>query len=88
MACKICGGTVAEHEGRQHQYTETPGDLKGPEKPQQPPVVMRMGGAQTNEAQAMNRMLEVLVGRGLLESEDAFYVATGTKLSGKEGSDG
>lgn len=72
--CTICGGSIEEHQGSRHAYTTTPGDLKVPEtpKPNQSP---RLNGAQTNEAQAIGRLLEILAQKNILSLQEAIYVA-------------
>ena len=79
VPCAICGGTRQEHEGRAHAYTTQAGDLKVPKDPPAAPQMVRLGGAMTNEAQSMNRLLEVLLLSGKLTHEEALYVATGLK---------
>lgn len=71
--CAICGGTEAEHKGRQHAYTEKSGDLRTmeekPKNGQLPPVT---------QAQ-LNRLTEVLLQNGLLTPKQGLYVLLGAK---------
>jgi len=80
--CVICGGSREEHAGRQHAFTLQEGDLRTPKAEPARPQVVRLGGAATNEAQAMNRMIEVLLSKGAISAGEALYVATGVRSEG------
>jgi hypothetical protein len=76
--CTICGGSKAEHENSIHAYSEKWGDLATPEQRrqgQQQPMMVKLPGAQTNEAGAIGRLVEVLLEKGLLNTGEALYVA-------------
>lgn len=88
MKCAVCGGTKEEHGSDiRHAFTITPGELLTPEQRARQqggqqgmaPQVVRLGGAQTNEALALNRLLETLLGKEVINAEEALYVVTGMK---------
>lgn len=90
--CTICNGTEAEHAGLRHAFTtEEGGLLETPDQKRQragevspmavqPGQVIRLAGAPTNEATAMNRLIEVLMEKGLITMAEGFYIATGNRV--------
>lgn len=86
--CTACSGKKSEHfdgEGKpitRHMFTEREGELQtreAAEKNQQQqlsgPSVIRLPGAQTNEAGAIGRLCEVLLENNMMSTAQALYVA-------------
>lgn len=82
--CSACGGAREEHGPglTQHVFTLRDGELKSHDQVEresrqssQGPVAIRLPGAQTNEAGAIGRLVEVLRDKGLLSDAEALYVA-------------
>lgn len=85
--CGICKGKKSEHGPGKTQHVYSPeGQLKthkqeeAEQQRQAGPQLIRLPGAQTNEAGAIGRLCEVLMDNGLMSQEQALYVAgMGTK---------
>lgn len=83
--CAVCRGAKEEHgPGKtQHVYTTDPGQLMTSRQQeqqmrqlqQQQPMAIRLPGAQTNEAQAVGRLVEVLLEKQILSTPEALYIA-------------
>jgi hypothetical protein len=82
--CAVCHGRKSEHfddEGRpktQHAFTELEGDLvthqqNAKRQPKSPTVIQLPGGTQ-NEGGAINRLIETLLNKGALTTDEALYV--------------
>ena len=84
MTCRVCGGSKDSHfddKGKpitQHAYTERAGDLvtheemaKRQSPPPRTPVVFGPGGNPT----ITDRLVEVMLKRELITSEEALYIA-------------
>lgn len=78
-ACAICGGSREEHrpETTRHAYTEVPGDLRPPDKPQPTQQVQ-----PSLLAPQLARLCQLLVNKGLLTREDLIYIGTGVMVDG------
>lgn len=83
--CAVCRGAKEEHgPGKtQHVYTTESGQLMTQRQQEQmtrgmtqvQPQVIRLPGAQTNEAQAVGRLVEVLLEKQILSTPEALYIA-------------
>ena len=82
--CQVCGGAPEEHSpGKtQHAFTEVGGQLltheqvaEAKRRREQAPQVIRLPGAQTNEATAVARLVEVLLEKRIMTTDEALYVA-------------
>jgi hypothetical protein len=80
--CVLCGGQPGkEHEGRQHAYTTTPGELQTPEQKakaaqssRQAPLGLNLGAVAANPL-AIGRLIEVLIEKNVLSKDEALYIA-------------
>jgi hypothetical protein len=86
--CAICRGAKEEHgPGKtQHVYTTTPGELKSTQQAEQEKQRQQMSGSPRvvalptgGDSQAVSRLLELLMSKGLISLEEAYTVATGTR---------
>jgi len=67
--CIICRGTRQEHnDSTRHAFTLTPGDLRPPEPPKQPPRTVLMPGGSTG---VVERLLELLMEKGIISDKEA-----------------
>lgn len=83
--CTACGGKKEDHfnsDGKpitRHMFTEQEGELQTREavekKLQTGPQLIKLPGAQTNEAGAIGRLCEVLLENGQMSTPQALYVA-------------
>lgn len=81
--CVICGGSEKEHEGRAHEFTLTYGDLK-PTKAQKEevkPAAQAPVAVMTTSTGnlVMDRLVELLVRKGILTPEEMVYMMFGVK---------
>lgn len=84
--CAVCRGKKSEHFDvrgfpiTQHAFTELEGDLvthKEREKQNTPPAqpqLIRLPGGTANEGGAINRLIEILLNKGTLSTDEALYV--------------
>jgi hypothetical protein len=78
--CSICSGTKAEHKNSRHAFTTIEGDLTTPEEmrkrnaPPTPPQLIRLPGGTHNEGGAINRLIEVLMNKGIFSTDEALYI--------------
>lgn len=79
--CGVCGGSKQQHDRPDVKHAfRADGQLQSKEQAakeaaQSTPRVVRLPGAQTNEAMAVGRLVEVLIEKGVLTHADALYVA-------------
>lgn len=87
--CRICGGQREEHGPglTQHAFTLNDGELVTLEEKRKQatpgmgqPQVVRLSGGTHTEGGAINKLIEVLMEKGLLDVPEALYiVGIGTK---------
>ena len=79
--CGVCGGSRESHDRADVKHAfRVDGQLQSKEQAakeaaQSTPRVIRLPGAQTNEAGAIGRLVELLMEKGVLSGADALYVA-------------
>lgn len=88
-ACAVCGGKWSEHQRAdiRHMFTKNPGELITPEeaakkqRPTQQVVFPR--SVPGNDVQLLNRLVEVLMEKGIISTPEGLYIAgIGQKPSG------
>lgn len=81
--CAICGGSEEEHTpDRQHAFTTTPGELKTPAQVQKEKEGARSGMvmvAHPPPKDIAERLVILLLDKGLITSEEALYVSLGRR---------
>lgn len=82
--CAVCKGEKKDHgEGKSiHAYTTTPGGLEAANRSEQKsgPQAVFIPPGGVHSPQAMGRLLEVLLEKGVISAPDALYVlGVGTK---------
>jgi hypothetical protein len=80
--CTICGGQPEEHAQTKHIYTQNHGEMMTAEQKAQqhkgpnpfPPTVLRLPGAQTNEAGAISRLVELMLDKKMIDQTEALFI--------------
>lgn len=81
--CNICGGNRSEHgpdSGRVHAYTEREGELKSQAQADQEAMkrtFVQLPANVGSHPTVTDRMVEVMLRKGLIDREDALYILVG-----------
>lgn len=81
--CTLCGGTRAEHEGRQHQFTKEGDQVELSTQRERAEAVRRQQGTPMRlslppisgtDGQAIHRLIELMLDKGLFTAEEALFI--------------